>query len=129
MAFLCDGGWVTKVVIDHRHEDEIGAAVAKRNRLCQSLAVDHVSDCRLTASLIEHLHRWVDADHLDTEMRRQQFGKTPGATTFGPINMNREQVLPEPDLELLEEQRDICLVSDAEKATLTEISSVLRLAY
>src|SRR5262252_4249684 len=81
MAFLCNGGWVTKVVIDHRHEHEIGAAVAERKRLCQSLAVGHISDCRLTASLIEHLQRWVDADHLDAEMRRQQFGKTPRATT------------------------------------------------
>ena len=33
MAFLCDGGWVTKMVIDHRHEHEIGAAVAERERL------------------------------------------------------------------------------------------------
>src|SRR5215813_4978924 len=81
MAFLCDGGWVTKVVIDHRHEHEIGAAVAERNRLCQSLAVDHVSDCRLKASLIQHLQRGIDTDHLDAEMRRQKFGKTPGPTT------------------------------------------------
>src|SRR5215472_17655661 len=64
MAFLCDGGRVDKMVIDHRHEDEIGTAVAGRKRLCQSLAVDHVSDCRLTASLIQHLQRRIDADHL-----------------------------------------------------------------
>src|SRR5215467_14903712 len=103
VAFLCDGGSVTKMVIDHRHEHEIGAAVAERNRLCQSLAVDHVSDCRLTVSLIQHLQRRIYADHLDAEMCRQQFGETPGAATeiddqrnLDPINMNREQVLPEP---------------------------------
>src|SRR5262249_25772834 len=81
MAFLCDGEWVTKMVIRHRHEHEIGTAVAGRKRLCQSLAVHHVSDCRLTASLIEHLQRRIYADHLDAEMRRQKFGKAPGATT------------------------------------------------
>ena len=69
------------MVIDHRHEHEIGAAVAERNRLCQSLAVDHVSDCGLTASLIQHLQRGIDADHLDAEMRGQQFGKASGPTT------------------------------------------------
>src|SRR5215469_18120057 len=103
MAFLCDGGRVGKMMIDHRHEDEIGTAFAERKRLSQALAVHHVSDCRLTASLIEHLQRRIYADHLDAEMRRQQFGKAPSATTeiddqrnLGPINMKREQVLPKP---------------------------------
>src|SRR5580704_1146566 len=81
MAFTCDGTRVGKMMIDHRHEHEIGTAVAERNRLCQSLAVDHVSDCRLTASLIQHLQRGIDADHLDAEMRGQQFGKASGPTT------------------------------------------------
>ena len=36
---------------------------------------------RLTASLIQHLHRGIDADHLEAEMRGQQFGKASGPTT------------------------------------------------
>src|SRR5262252_6944849 len=71
MAFLCDGEWITKMVIHHRHEHEISTAIAERNRLRQPLAINNSSIRRLAASLIEHLQRWVDADHLDVEMRRQ----------------------------------------------------------
>jgi hypothetical protein len=49
--FLGDGGRVGKVMIDHRHEHEIGAVVSERKRLCGTLPVDHVSDRGLAASL------------------------------------------------------------------------------
>jgi len=71
MAFTCDGDRVGKMMIDHRHEHEIGTAVAERKRFCRPLPVDHVSDPGLAASLIQHLQRRIYADHLDAEMRGQ----------------------------------------------------------
>ncbi len=63
---LCDGGWVTKMVIDHRHEHEIGAAVAERNRLCQSLAVESSRD---HSPHIEPIH----APAADRPTRREHY--------------------------------------------------------
>jgi hypothetical protein len=77
MAFPGHGGGVGKMMIDHRHEHEIGAAIRERKRLCRRLPVDHVSNRGLAASLIQHLPRGIYADDPDPEMRRQQLGKTP----------------------------------------------------
>ena len=74
------------MVIDHRHEDEIGTAVAERNRLSQPLAVDHILARELAASVIQHLQRRIYADHPDAEMRRQQFGKRPVPQPRSMIN-------------------------------------------
>src|SRR6516164_375726 len=77
MAFPSHGGRVGKMMIDHRHEHEIGAVIRERKRLCRRLPVDHVSSRGLAASLVQHLLRGIYADDLDPEMRRQQLGKTP----------------------------------------------------
>src|SRR6516225_861879 len=79
MAFPSHGGRVGKMMIDHRHEHEIGAAIRKRKRLCRRLPVDHVASRGLAASLIQHLLQGIYTDDLDPEMRRQQLGKTPCA--------------------------------------------------
>jgi hypothetical protein len=104
MACLCHGGRVSKMVKHHRHEYEIGTAIPEGKRLCRPLAVGHISDHGFATSLLHHLLRWVYADYLDAEMRGQKFGKTSGAASeindqryTGSINMNREQVLPEPN--------------------------------
>jgi hypothetical protein len=51
----------------------------------------------LAARLIQYLQRWIYADHLDTEMRDDQFGKARCAAAkfddrrhLGSIDMNRE---------------------------------------
>ena len=49
------GVWVGKMMIDHRHEHEIGTVVSERKRLCRPLPVGHVSDRGLAASLSHHL--------------------------------------------------------------------------
>ena len=52
MAFMCDGGRASKMMIGHRHEYEIGTAIPERKRLCHPLPVRHVSNRGLAASLI-----------------------------------------------------------------------------
>src|SRR5208282_4003269 len=91
------------MVIDHRHEHEIGAAIRQWHRLRRSLPIADFSGRRFTLGLGDHLLRWVDTDDLNTEMRGQQLGETSRTAAkvddqryCGSIDMNREQVLPEP---------------------------------
>jgi|SRR6516164_2606403 hypothetical protein len=77
MAFRCDGGRVGKMMIDHRREHEIGAAIRERKRFCRPLLVDHVSSRGLAASLIHHLPRRIYADDLTPKCAANSSEKRP----------------------------------------------------
>jgi hypothetical protein len=91
------------MMIDHRHEHEVGAAIRERKHLCRALPVDHVSSQGLTASLIDHFPGGIYTDDLDAEMFSQYLGKAPCAAAEvdnqryrSAVDMNRKQILPEP---------------------------------